>query len=228
MVEAIKWILLGLGIGVAVEYARHIASLKELLKLPDFHAQIQEAERKTKSLEGLVPSLQADIEAQLSKITQLEAELKAKPKSTELIVEPIPTGEAATLDLVTTLPAQFRAMLEAGGIKSPGQLAAKTEAEVLEIVHLQPWDMANPAEWIAEAKALGAAPSSTSTPAKSDDLSQLPQATKQQIAALQKSEFSTFSLIAAAQESQLLEAVEAMPWDIVHAEEWIAYAKANS
>lgn len=228
MVEAIKWILLGLGIGVAIEYARHIASLKDLLKLPDFQSQFQEAERKSKSLEVLVPSLQADIDAHLGKIAQLEAELRAKPKAAELIVEAIPTGEFATLDQVTTLPAQFRAILESGGIKTPSQLAEKSEAEILEIVQLQPWDMANPAEWIAEAKSLGGTPSSTPASANTDDLSQLPQATKQQIAGLRKSGFSTFAMIAGASQSQLFEAVEAMPWDIVHAEEWIEYAKANA
>jgi len=229
MVEAIKWILLGLGIGVAVEYARHIASLKQLLKLPDFQAQYEQATNKNLSLESLVPSLKADIESHLKTITQLESDLKTKPRASEVAAvaeNPIVT---ASLDEMSSLSPQFRVMLIQAGVASPNELAAKTESELLEIVQAQPWDLVNPGEWIAEAKALTSGremPESVDT--NSDDLSDLPNITRQQSLALQNSAFATFLAISKASESQLLEAVEAMPWDIVNPQEWISYAKAHA
>ncbi|QYK53303.1 MAG: hypothetical protein KF824_00080 [Fimbriimonadaceae bacterium] len=229
MVDAIKWILVGLGIGVAVEYARHIASLKELLKLPDFQAEAEEAQKKASSLESLVPSLKADVEAHLKTIAKLEADLKSKPAVAETSVEIQTPVETATLDQITSLSPQFRALLIESGVTSPDQLSAKSEAELLDIVQAQPWDLVNPGDWITEAQSLstGTVPVASSSTGQ-DDLHALPGITKQQATALQNSSLATFAAISLATESQLLEAVEAMPWDIVNAEEWISYAKSQA
>jgi len=233
MVEAFQWIVVGLGLGVAVEWVRHGSILRSLAALPKYKSESENLEREVKGLKIEIAALreQADLVPGL-KARVVELENRPVQVLETSSVESAPVVKVLGLEAVTSLPDEFRVRLEAAGIADLADLGSRSEQEILDMVEAQPWDDLDVGAWIREASEL-AGKSSVAVPTvvekvAGDDLMLLPGITGDQAEALRVAGFSGFSVISGTSEEELLAAVDAQPWDMVDVAGWIEFAKGRS
>jgi hypothetical protein len=230
MVEALRWILVGLAMGIAVEWLRHGSILRSLAGLPKFQADAEKLEREVAGLKTEVAALREQAEL-VPGLKARVSELESRPVQVveTLHVSNDEAADVVGLEAVTSLPAEFRARLEAAGVSDLADLGSRSEQEVMDLVQAQPWDDVDAGAWIAEAASLlGGAVVAPVASAPGDDLMELPGVTADQVAALKSGGLSSFELIAAATEDDLLGAVDAQPWDMIDVASWIEFAKGRA
>lgn len=230
MIEALKWIVVGLAMGVAVEWMRYGSILRSLAGLPKYQADAEKLDREVKGLKVEVAALQAQADL-VSSLKAQVSELESRPAMAVAaeLSEVTVTESVAGLESVTSLPVEFRVRLEAAGVVSLDDLGSRSEQEILELVEAQPWDDVDAAAWISEAASLSrgviAAPIAQ---VSEDDLMELSGVTAEQVAALSAGGFGDFKAISGASEDELLGAIDAQPWDMVDVAAWIEFAKGRA
>ncbi len=235
VVEALRWILLGLALGVVFEGMRHVAAFQRLLNLPDWQSRALELESENRSLSAqaaLIPQLRAEIERARTATPVVAESETAEPRTPES--SPIPQ---VLLEDIESIPAEFRTRLRNAGYATPAELAAANLDTLRNQLDLMPWDMAEPEVWIAEAERVQSDAELNATPTDSfqpnapsqsaPDYRSLPRITPAQADALARS-FPTYESFAKASDTELLAVINAMPWDDVPVKEWKDFVKPGT
>lgn len=79
---------------------------------------------------------------------------KAKAHEEEIAVVDLDASPADDLTHINGIGATYAKRLREAGIKTFAQLAARDVAELRQIAQIKEWQVADPADWIAEAEAL--------------------------------------------------------------------------
>ncbi|MFM9872213.1 MAG: hypothetical protein ACKVQS_01965 [Fimbriimonadaceae bacterium] len=233
MVEALKWIVVGLAMGIAIEWFRHGSILRSLAGMPKFQADAEKLEREVAGLKTEVGALRAQAElvpGLKARVSELESRPFQVVETSDVASEVV--ASVVGLEAVTSLPAEFRVRLEAAGVSGLADLGSRSEQEVLDLVEAQPWDDVDVAAWISEAADLAGESTGVQSVVQpavvDDDLMLLPGVSEAQVVALKAGGFGSFQAILGASEEALLEAVDAQPWDMVDVTAWIDIAKERS
>lgn len=168
------------------------------------------------------PEIKPEVQAQDNPRTE-EPTTVAEPSA------PVESPIRVDLQLVRSIPANYRELLESKGVSSPDDLAKLSSDSVAEMLGIQPWDDVDPSPWIEEAKALSGGSASQSEveqskPSHGDDLT-LIGITSDQVSMLQANGLASYHAIASASQEELLDAIGAQPWDMIDVEAWIRQAK---
>lgn len=237
MVEVFKWLLLGAVLGFCIQWALDTASMKRLALAIPKQDELDDLRQKTNTLEanlkqsGAVSQeltlAQATIADLQSQILSLKSQPVVIAESTKEVAGTAPS-EASLADIDGLTPDQI-ASLNSAGITTPSDLASKSDEEILAALDAQPWDMIDPSPWIKQAKSLTAGTSQTATETNSnshsDDFTKIDGLTPEQIEKLTAAGITTFQALTSTPPDQLLEIIEAQPWDMVDPDVWIAQSK---
>ena len=247
MVEVGQWVLLGLLVGFAVQWALDTAALERIRKSTDHSPPDEELRRKIQVLESNLTAAQSTNAAQeqeladaKKRVQNLESQLqeaKSRPSPTAVVtpsVQDTPTTKTLGLEEIEGLTQDQIDQLALAGIQNPGDLATKNPDQILEALNAQPWDMIDPQPWIDQAKSLGSsaatatAPASTTPAPAADDFTQIEGLNAIQADLLNDAGILYFSQLAQKSADEILEAVNAQPWDMIDTDAWIESAKEKS
>lgn len=230
LVEALRWILLGIAVGVVFESARHVAAFRRLVDLPDWQSKATELEAENRNLAvqaALIPQLRAEIErAKVESANIIRTVAEADEQSAD---QPTPASHSASLEDIPSIPHDFLVRLRSAGYADATALATADSVELRERLDLMPWDVAQPEQWIADAAGLGAslpeeiARVAAPTPT---DFTHLTGITPAQAAALARA-FPDRAALIRADDAAILAAIDAMPWDDVPILQWRSDAQAE-